>query len=119
MNFKDEFTFIPVEDIIHHPICKAFKWDQKIIRKKIREGFLEGKMNTRGEAYLTLAELQRVSFLHRINLVLENGVMEAAANGDPSTDYAYMVLESLINQLFGIRGISMKKLKEVIKAAQL
>ncbi len=114
----DDFTFIPVEDAVDHPVCKALRWDVKAIKRKIREGLLVGKINTRGDASITMAEVFKASFMYQLDLAIDQGVLKAALSGEPSTDYANMALEALINDMFGIEGLSMKKLKEAVLAAR-
>lgn len=118
MENSDYFTQLPLIDIVSHPICKAFRWDEKEVKRLIREGRLEGKINSRGEGFLSLMELYRISYMNCIDLVIKHGIMDSAAKGEPSSDFDIMLLHYLLNKLFGVGDISIGRLHRALKSAK-
>ena len=109
MDFSKSFEPVLLEDVISHPVCKAFGWDVKALKKMIKSRELDGEIDSKGIATTTTDAIMRKAFLLRLNLCIKNISLERAISGAPCTDYKQMAFRYLCQEIMGLPPDELQK----------
>ena len=109
----DHYDLQLVDDVVDIPVCKVNGWDLKAIKKMIRDGTIEGRIEHH-DYYVSVASLHRRSTIIALEHAVKAKVLELAAKGLPITNYDEIMFLHLANKYLGINEHSLDGLIKAI-----